>query len=110
MSIGPLGGILGSIAGSQSAQSGADASRVRQDAANHTRQTKLDAHAENTAGIAETDGDQHETSERDADGRRPWEIISRPTHRPSDETAAESQPKLSRDATGISGSQLDLNG
>jgi hypothetical protein len=109
MSVGPLGGILGSIAGSQSAQSGSDIARARQEAIHQNRQTKLDGHADNTAGIAETDGEEHQAGERDADGRRPWEI-------PAGETksiqADETEPltRVSRDASGLSGSQLDLSG
>ena len=29
--------------------------------------------AEAAAGVGEPDGEDHETAERDADGRRPWE-------------------------------------
>jgi hypothetical protein len=110
MSVGPLGGILGSVAGSQSAQSGSDVARARQDAIHQNRQAKLDGHAENTAGVAETDGEEHQSGERDADGRRPWEIPIGEANMPrtADDTAAS--PKLSRDASGMSGSQLDLSG
>jgi hypothetical protein len=110
MSMGPLGGILGSAAGSQSAQSGSDVARSRQEAVHHNRQVKLDSHAENTAGIAETDGEDHQLGERDADGRRPWELPAKPGQAKSPESTVDPEPRLSRDATGMSGSQLDLSG
>jgi hypothetical protein len=110
MSIGPLGGILSSAAGSQSAQSGSDVARNRQDAVHHNRQVKLDGHADNTAGIAETDGEEHQSDDRDADGRRPWEIHAKEGKAKQAESTPDSGAPRSRDATGMSGSQLDLSG
>ena len=67
MSVGPLGGIAGSVAGSPLAQSkGSDVERAQQDAANQTRRTKADQKAENAAGIGEADGEDHEAADRDA--------------------------------------------
>ncbi len=63
--------------------------------------------AEAAAGIGETDGEDHQTDERDADGRRPWEFP--PKKRNSAEDPAK-QPPQSRDTTGESGNLLDLTG
>jgi hypothetical protein len=110
MSVGPLGGILGSVAGSQSAQSGSDIARARQEAIHHNRQAKLEGHAENMAGIAETDGEDHQSDERDADGRRPWELPAEKKQAGQGDSPAEAEAPRSRDVTGVSGSQLDLSG
>jgi hypothetical protein len=110
MSVGPLGGILGSAAGTQSAQSGSDVARGRQDAVHHTRQAKLDSHAENTAGIAETDGEDHQSGDRDADGRRQWELPAEASKVNESDAAQNVEPPRSRDLTGMAGSQLDLSG
>jgi len=110
MSVGPLG-FFGSIAASPAAQRTSDADRVAQDSARQHGEIKNDAQAEKAAGIGETDGDEHSTNERDADGRRPWEIGARNKTEEqdagSDATAALRQ---SKDASGTSGTQLDLTG
>lgn len=73
MSMGPLGGILGSAAGSPLSQTkGATTERAARDSAIKESADQLDLHAEKSAGIGTTEGDS-ETSDRDADGRRAWE-------------------------------------
>ena len=39
--------------------------------------------AEAAAGVGEPDGEDHETAERDADGRRPWEDQPEPEATPA---------------------------
>ena len=113
MSVGPMGGIAGSVAGSPLAQTqGAEPERARQDAGAQQRRIESDQKADAAAGIGETDGEDHETAERDADGRRLWE---EPPPEGQDTEDAERQPdspqeRLSRDATGQSGNLLDLSG
>ncbi len=46
--------------------------------------------AEAAAGVGQPDGEDHETADRDADGRRPWE----------DRPAPEAMPPLPRSAHG----------
>lgn len=112
MSVGPAGGIVGSAAGSPLAQSqGAEPERARQDAVAQQRRIESDQKADSAAGIGETDGEDHETSERDADGRRLWE------QPPEAENADDAQQdsgappqRVSKDATGQSGNLLDLSG
>jgi hypothetical protein len=110
MSVGPLG-IIGSIAGSPLAQTkGADIDKNKADAANQQRQTETNLQAESAAGIGRTEEDA-ETSDRDADGRRVWELggsTPRPAEEPADESSAA--PPLAKDPTGDCGNTLDLSG
>jgi hypothetical protein len=106
MSVGPLGGVAGSVAGSPLAQTqGSELERAAQDTAGQARQTDGQQQAESAAGIGEADGEDHETAERDADGRRLWERLPEAKQNPG----PPAQPE-SRDATGQSGNLLDLSG
>jgi hypothetical protein len=108
MSVGPLGGIIVSAAGTPGAQAkGSETERATQDAINQQRQAMTEQLAEAAAGIGQTDGEDHEANERDADGRSPWKISAR--RRNSDEEPPAHIP-TSKDATGESGNQLDLSG
>lgn len=109
MSVGPLG-FFASIATTPAAQRGADVERTHQEASRQAGEAANDAKAEKAAGIGETDGEEHSTNERDADGRRPWEFAPG-TKKPS-EAAAETTAttRQSKDLTGTSGGQLDLTG
>lgn len=110
MSVGPLGGLPASAAGSPLSQTkGSEIDRAQQDSAAHDRRVRTDQKAEAASGIGETDGEDHEPAERDADGRRLWEA---PGDRPGQEAPGEdtSIPPRSRDATGQTGNLLDLSG
>ena len=73
MSMGPLGGIVGSAAGTSLSQTaGAETERSQRDSAAQQRQTDGNERTERAAGVGQTEEDQ-ESSERDADGRRLWE-------------------------------------
>jgi hypothetical protein len=109
MSVGSLG-FFGSIAATPAAQRGADTDRAQQDTVRQQGEAKSDLQAEKAAGIGETDGDEHDANERDADGRRPWEIGPRANKEEAALTSEPTPPRLSKDATGASGSQLDLTG
>lgn len=109
MSIGPLGGVHTSAAGVPYAQAkGPDVERTEHESVSHQRQIKSERLADAAAGIGET-GEDSETSERDADGRRLWEEqAGKP---PTDESGPdEPHTKHSKDVTGESGNQLDLSG
>ncbi len=109
MSIGPTAGILGSAGGAPAAQtSGSETQRARQEAGAQQRQIHSQQQANSAAGIAQTDGQGHEAHERDADGRRPWEIDL--GHAAGDDPPVDDSAPLNRDATGQSGTQLDLSG
>lgn len=107
MSIGPTSGLAGSVAATALAQTtGPEADRAQQAAANQEGRVRNEQRAESAGGIGEADGDDHQTDERDADGRRPWEM-------PVPEAAASQPPTAppqSKDASRQSGNLLDLTG
>ena len=109
MSVGSLG-FFGSIAATPAVQRGADAERVQQDTVRQQGEAKSDLQAEKAAGIGETDGDEHDANERDADGRRPWEIAARAKKVDAEQNAEAPPVRQSKDTTGTTGGQLDLTG
>lgn len=110
MSIGPLSGLAGSVAGSPLAQTkGSEIDKAQQDVAAQQRVAESQRRAESAAGIGEADGQEHEPAERDADGRRLWEETPRRKSAASENPSADT-PRQSRDATGQTGTQLDLSG
>jgi len=110
MSIGPLGGLAGSAAGSPLAQShGTETERTQQDSAAQQRQIRSEKKAESAAGIGETDGEDHEAEDRDADGRRIWEETPGAKKEETDESATPPTHQ-SKDPTGERGNLLDLTG
>jgi hypothetical protein len=109
MSIGPLSSIAGSIAGTSLAQTrGADVDRAQQESAARELRAQSEQKAELAAGIGQADGDDHQTAERDADGRRLWEIPRR--RGAADAGNDEPRRPEAPDPTGQSGSILDLSG
>jgi hypothetical protein len=110
MSVGPLG-FFGSIAATPAAQRGADTERVQQDTTRQQGEVKNNFSAESAAGIGETDGDEHDANERDADGRRPWEISPNAKSKDASTSSTDVPPiRQSKDLTGATGGQLDLTG
>jgi hypothetical protein len=107
MSVGPLASI---VVGAPLAQTkGSEVGRAQQESVSQQRQAKSAMRAEAAAGIGEADGQDHETNERDADGRRPWEAPAGKTPAPG-ETPPEPPQAHGKDASGNSGKQLDLSG
>jgi len=107
MSVGPMGGILGSAAGAPQAQSrGSEADRAGQDQGAHERRVDVERSADKASGIGQTDEDQ-ETSERDADGRRLWEVDAEAE--PGKSETADAEVRASKDPSGQSGRSLDLS-
>jgi len=101
MSVGPLAG----AAGLPLAQAkGAEVERSHHDVGAQHRQVHYAQKAEAAAGIGQPDGEDHETADRDADGRLPWEPPEQGT---PDETIP---PRQGKDATGQSGGLLDVSG
>ena len=113
MNVGPLG-MIGSAAGSPLSQiKGSDADKSTQAATDQSRRTDSADNAEKAAGIGQTEQDE-QASDRDADGRRLWERSDASTDRASQERDAPDgdapgQAPQSKDASGQSGSQLDLS-
>jgi hypothetical protein len=105
--IGSFGGIAASVAGTSLAQAkGSEIERAGQDAGANERVAQSEQKAESAAGVGETNGQDHETSERDADGRLPWRMGQLPEKTADDAAAAPP----SKDSTGQSGNLLDLSG
>ncbi len=113
MSVGPMGP-LGSVAGAPLAQGqGSEVTKAQQDTADQSRHVKLTEKAVQAEGVGQTDQDE-QASDRDADGRRPWEGPAAPdanagTGDESTEEPAAHEPR-SKDPTGTRGSHLDLTG
>jgi hypothetical protein len=109
MSMGPLGGVIGSAAGAPLSQTtGSEPERAQKDSMAQQRQIETLQHAAEAAGIGHTEEDQH-ASDRDADGRRLWELPPEPP-KDEDESGPGTTPRQAKDATGQRGSQLDLTG
>jgi hypothetical protein len=109
MSIGSLG-IVGSLAGSPLAQKAPEADKVQKEATDRTRQTDAEARAESAAGIGQTE-EESQASERDADGRRPWELKQqKPAEEATPESAADSLLAAPKDPTGDRGGLIDISG
>jgi hypothetical protein len=105
MSIGPLG-IAASAAGSPLPQrKGADVERTQAEVGAERRAVYYDEKATAADGVGEPDGDDHETAERDGDGRRDWE-----DQPPPEAQAGTPRPRQSKDPTEQSGNLLDLTG
>jgi hypothetical protein len=103
MSIGSLPGVATSVAGTSLAQTkGSEIERGQQDTASQDRRVQNDIRADAAAGVGATDGEDHETAERDGDGRRPWEEQPEAGHGGAAET------RQSKDPTQHSGNLLDL--
>jgi hypothetical protein len=109
MSIGPMG-FASFVAGAPLAASkGSDIERSLHAASAKDRQVQTDKKASDAAGIGSTDGEDHQTEDRDADGRRLWELPQ--AEQPAEDVTDESTPAppTSKDASGDSGHQLDLS-
>ena len=111
MSIGPTGGgIVGSSAGAPLSQTkGGEVERNQQDNVGQQRQIDSDQKADNAAGIDQISEDQ-ETSDRDADGRRVWEIGPDEDSSEEKKSGPTAEPRSSKDTHGKSGNSLDLTG
>jgi hypothetical protein len=109
MSVGPLPGLIPSAAGAPLAQTkGPEVERAQQAAGAAEHHVQGQQKAETAAAIGQPDGDDHQTDQRDADGRRPWQ---RPARRAAaGENREEGSPPPAKDPTGQSGSLLDLAG
>lgn len=111
MNVASLGGMVGSAAGAPLSQTaGSETERTARDGAAQQRQVNADQKAELAAGIGQTEADE-QSSERDADGRRPWEAAAKKGTAADQEIAPPgAAARQSKDATGQCGNQLDLTG
>jgi hypothetical protein len=105
-------GIPAAAAGAPLAQTkGPDVERVGQDVGVQQHAVRGNFKAESAAGVGETDGKDHQTDERDADGRLPWHL-SREEKDEASSTAADAPlpPSPPNDPGGAAGNLLDLSG
>lgn len=110
MSVGPMGGVVGSAAGAPLSQTaGSETERTKREASATQRQVDNDTKAEQAAGIGQTESDEG-PAERDADGRRLWEGNTTPTEKGEQPPIEAEPPRQAKDPTGQSGSSLDLTG
>lgn len=108
MSIGPLG-FIGGVAGSPLAQSkGSELERTQHDVAGQERQTEVGRQADTAAGIGAADGEEHQTGDRDADGRRLWEAPLGKKAGADEGPSRVGESPRPIDPSGQSGGQLDL--
>jgi hypothetical protein len=109
MSVGPLGGVAANAAGAPLAQTkGSEIDRSQQAVAQSERRASNELRAETAAGIGEADGEDHEAAERDANGRRLWEVPA--GNKPPAPEEAPQPARQSKDASGQRGTLLDLTG
>ncbi len=109
MSIGSSLGIIGSLATTASAQRTADVERVERETSDQARVAASNARAARAGGVDEPQ-EESEISDRDADGRRPWEF---PAHTPVVEAATEPEEvpaPIAKDPRGEAGNELDISG
>jgi hypothetical protein len=106
MSVGPNPGIVtASLAGAPLAEKNSGAAeKTTQEVATRQRKVESVERAEKAEGIGETDGSEHQSEERDADGRRPWERMGKPAQKDQE------KKEHVKDPSGQSGNLLDLSG
>jgi len=111
MSVGSLGGIVGSAAGAPLSQTtGTEAEKTQKESSAGQRLTDSQEKSESAAGIGTTEQDQ-EASDRDADGRRLWEAPPKENpQEPPDSPEEEPNAPRSKDPSGEAGNRLDLMG
>jgi len=99
--------MAGSVVGGLPQIRSAESERSQQQATEQLRRAQGDQHAEQAAGIGQTEEDA-QVFDRDADGRRLWEPSENPDQ--GAEPASGSDRSPSRDPSGDRGSNLDLSG
>src|SRR4051812_25892960 len=111
MSVGSLS-FAGIGAGTPLSQAkGSDSDRIEQETSAAQNKFHSELKAEEAAGIGQTDGEDHETEDRDADGRRLWEVAPKKADEvAADENSANSEEHHVRDPHGELGNSLDLTG
>jgi hypothetical protein len=104
-------GIVATAAATQLAQlRGSETERVQQETTIYERATESTAEAEAAEGIGTTNEEQA-AADRDADGRRPWEIGPQEKSEGGANLSGDSPSShRAKDPTGQAGSQLDLSG
>jgi hypothetical protein len=108
MNVGATTGPIVSAAGAPLSQTaGSETERAQKETGVRERLLDGQNKSEKASGIGTTDEDQ-QTGERDADGRRPWEIAAK--KKPETADAAGEPDRRAKDPSGMSGNALDLTG
>ena len=109
MSVDATGGIPGSAAGSPLAQSsGLDVARAQHAATSQKHHSAMAAQAVGAEGIAEADGEDHRSDQRDPDGRRIWILDA--SKRAAADPGSLSEVPGPPSADGNCGGRLDVTG
>jgi hypothetical protein len=110
MSIGPGAPILSGAPAAPLAQTrGKELDRQAELSAQQAHRLAGERAAELASGIGETDGQNHHATERDADGRRPWEIPLGSKNPPT-APSPNGEEARGKDPSGRLGQLLDLLG
>jgi hypothetical protein len=111
MNVGVTSGVLGSAAGAPLSQTaGAETERAAKDSAARERLVDGQDKSEKAAGLGATEEDQ-QAGERDADGRRLWELQEKGPKKAKPEHPDAAEPhRQAKDPSGMSGNALDLTG
>ncbi len=110
MSVGPMTGIAAGAAGTPLSQSQGHRRRAcRQEAGASQHAARGQLKAESAAGVGEADGEEHQSDDRDANGRVPWRIRRVAKEAAADEDAPRA-PSPPKDPGGAAGNLLDVSG
>lgn len=111
MSIGPMSGVLGSAAGAPLSQTkGSETDRAARESAAQDNRVEAEKKADAASGIGQAEGSAA-SSDRDADGRRIWELPPEEEEQDSAEVPpADANAKQAKGPKGETGSELDLTG
>jgi hypothetical protein len=110
MNVNPVAAsIAGAAASQQQAQATSETQQAQRESAGQERKAVTDLKAEMAAGIGQTDGEDHASSDRDADGRQVWQQLPHDVNEGSKKKAASAHhARDARDASGTKGNTLDL--
>jgi hypothetical protein len=89
---------------------GSEVDRAGQESVSQQRQVQGEVQSERAAGIGTTEEHSGASADRDADGRRLWEAPPQTSDTLKPPDAAPPAQRVSRDASGQCGTQLDLSG
>lgn len=108
MSIGSLG-LIGSLASSSTMQRTVDIDRVERETVDQARAAQSEKRAETAAGIGEPE-EEAAISDRDADGRLPWEFGEQAPKAEEPQAVDSPEPPAAKDPHGEAGNLLDISG
>lgn len=112
MSVGSSSPLTAAVAVPLAQAHGTEIDRAQQVSAAHARQLRSEALADSAASIAAADGEDNQASDRDADGRLPWQTQqAAPNDAHLKDEAARKQRRAraaAPEATSQSGSRLDV--